>query len=193
MQPNIKLYFRGTSRPEVFPIGNSNPKALREITKHQSQGNRVYDTDGIGVTLASQAGGLGAKTGLYAISVLTSDRVKKPAQWRRTEKGKAFRREAQKNGRDLTPFNDGYRELVPKDSNIIGTITSQAIAKDSLLFDGMAIRRLTPTECMRLQGFPDDWCDYGADGEVISDSQKYKMAGNAVTTTVVTAIIRKLI
>ena len=38
------------------------------------------------------------------------------------------------------------------------------------------VRRLTPTECARLQGFPDWWCD-GADG---SDSAKYKMWGNGI-------------
>ncbi len=63
---------------------------------------------------------------------------------------------------------------------------------DTYDFDGV-IRRLTPTECMRLQGFPDDWCDLGAEGETISDSQKYKMAGNAVTTNVVTAVMEKII
>ena len=46
---------------------------------------------------------------------------------------------------------------------------------------------------MRLQGFPSDWCDYGVNGEIISDTQKYKMAGNAVTTTVVEAIGKKLL
>jgi len=55
-----------------------------------------------------------------------------------------------------------------------------------------AIRRLTPTECLRLQGFPDDWCDIGSDGVAISDSQKYKMAGNAVTVNVVHAVIGSL-
>lgn len=60
------------------------------------------------------------------------------------------------------------------------------------IYDGAKIRRLTPTECMRLQGFSDDWCDVGADGKEMSDSQKYKMAGNAVTVNVIKAIIKKL-
>ena len=50
------------------------------------------------------------------------------------------------------------------------------------------IRRLTPRECERLQAFPDDWSRYGVDGEEISDTQRYKCLGNAVTTTVVTFI-----
>ena len=58
--------------------------------------------------------------------------------------------------------------------------------------EGARIRRLTPTECMRLQGFPDWWCDVGSDGVEISDTQKYKMAGNAVTVNVVEAVMREL-
>lgn len=58
--------------------------------------------------------------------------------------------------------------------------------------DDMRIRRLTPIECERLQGFPDDWTKYGADGELISDTQRYKMCGNAVTTNVITEIIKHI-
>ena len=54
------------------------------------------------------------------------------------------------------------------------------------------IRRLTPVECERLQGFPDDWTKYGKDGELISDTQRYKCCGNAVTTNVITAIINEM-
>ena len=59
-----------------------------------------------------------------------------------------------------------------------------------------SIRRLTPIECERLQGFPDNWTKYGIDknGEevLISDSQRYKMCGNAVTTNVITEIGKRL-
>lgn len=61
------------------------------------------------------------------------------------------------------------------------------------VYDGMKIRRLTPVECERLQGFPDDFTKYGADGELISDTQRYKMMGNAVSTPVVTAIAERLL
>jgi DNA (cytosine-5)-methyltransferase 1 len=63
------------------------------------------------------------------------------------------------------------------------------------LFDGYRIRRLTPIECERLQGFPDDHTAYGNyDGEVkpMSISQRYKQCGNAVTVNVVEAIARKI-
>lgn len=60
------------------------------------------------------------------------------------------------------------------------------------LVDGNKVRRLTPTECERLQGFPDGWTKYGHEGQEISDTQRYKMMGNAVTTNVITSIIQSL-
>ena len=53
------------------------------------------------------------------------------------------------------------------------------------------VRRLTPLECERLQGFPDNWTAEGIDGP-ISDSQRYKMCGNAVTTNVVQAVFERI-
>ena len=54
------------------------------------------------------------------------------------------------------------------------------------------VRRLTPKECERLQGFPDNWTQYGKDDEQISDTQRYKCCGNAVTTNVITAIVNEM-
>jgi len=48
------------------------------------------------------------------------------------------------------------------------------------------IRKLTPTECERLQGFPDGWT------KGVSDTQRYKQLGNAVTATVVEYIAQYL-
>ncbi len=58
------------------------------------------------------------------------------------------------------------------------------------------IRRLTPIECERLQGFPDNHTEYGVyDGEVkkMSNTQRYKQCGNAVTVDVVKAVAQQLI
>ena len=43
-----------------------------------------------------------------------------------------------------------------------------------------AVRRLTPLECDRLQGYPDEWTKYGHDGKQISDSARYKGDGNSL-------------
>ena len=54
----------------------------------------------------------------------------------------------------------------------------------------IAIRKLTPKECFRLQGWTDDYFEKAE--FVNSDSQLYKQAGNGVTVTVVEAIGRRL-
>jgi DNA (cytosine-5)-methyltransferase 1 len=51
----------------------------------------------------------------------------------------------------------------------------------------MRIRKLTPIECERLQGFPDGWTNG------VSETQRYKTLGNAVTVNVVQAIAKKLL
>lgn len=42
------------------------------------------------------------------------------------------------------------------------------------------IRRLTPVEGERLQGYPDDWTKYGADGNIIADTARYRTIGNSI-------------
>ena len=58
------------------------------------------------------------------------------------------------------------------------------------------LRRLTPTECERLQAFPDSWTKWGIDEKEnkveISDTQRYKMMGNAVSCCVIEAIIKNI-
>lgn len=46
------------------------------------------------------------------------------------------------------------------------------------------MRRLTPRECERLQGFADDWTRQDKDGGEISDSARYRMLGNATSTAI---------
>jgi DNA (cytosine-5)-methyltransferase 1 len=60
-------------------------------------------------------------------------------------------------------------------------------AKDTMAYEEAVVRRLTPLECERLQGFPDGWTDSQ------SDSQRYKQMGNAVAVPVVQWIINRLV
>ena len=68
---------------------------------------------------------------------------------------------------------------------------SDLIIKKELESNTIHIRRLTPIECERLQGFPDDWTKQGTEG-MISDTQRYKMCGNAVTVDVVAAVAERI-
>ena len=77
-------------------------------------------------------------------------------------------------------------------------MVAQALQTDGMLRQGSSfgtnnpqssrnIRRLTPTECERLQGFSDGFT------EGVSDTQRYRQLGNAVTVNVIEAIVSKLI
>lgn len=132
---------------QIFPIYGSNGKNLEQIIGG-GQANRVYRTSGTSTTIASQAGGKGAKTGLYAVPTKSLDR----------------------NQRN---YQGDY-------SFTVDTVGTGGILKD------YRIRRLTPTECERLQGFPDGWTS------MLSDTQRYKCLGNAVTVNVIEAIISKI-
>lgn len=68
--------------------------------------------------------------------------------------------------------------------------TLKAQNHDAGVFDGIRVRRLTPRECWRLQGFP-DWA-FDKAQEVNSNSQLYKQAGNSVTVNVIAEIARRL-
>lgn len=58
------------------------------------------------------------------------------------------------------------------------------------LMGGYTLRKLTPSECFRLQGFPDD--RFGRARKVCSDSQLYKQVGNSVTIPVVYEIAKRI-
>ena len=71
--------------------------------------------------------------------------------------------------------------------SIAATVTSKSYQHNNhvALDEGTSIRRLTPVECERLQGFPDGWT-------LGSDSQRYKQCGNAITVNVVEHVVRSL-
>jgi DNA (cytosine-5)-methyltransferase 1 len=86
------------------------------------------------------------------------------------------------------------QQLEERTDGVTNTLTG--VQKDNLLEEGSKIRRLTPIECERLQGFPDDHTKYGDyDGVIkeVSDSQRYKMIGNAVSVPIVEEIGKRLL
>lgn len=133
---------------KIFPITENNGLHTQEITSNLSDAQRIYTTE-CAKTLKGLGGGLGAKTGLYAVPLKFLDRN-------------------QKN------FQGDYAFTVD-------SLNTGGILKD------FRIRRLTPVECERLQGFPDGWT------AGISDSQRYKCLGNAVTVNVIQAIMEKFL
>lgn len=75
--------------------------------------------------------------------------------------------------------------------NIAPTLTKSSYQENNFLkTEGVNIRKLTPRECWRLQGFP-DWA-FDKAQEVNSNSQLYKQAGNSVTVNVIEEIAKRL-
>jgi DNA (cytosine-5)-methyltransferase 1 len=80
------------------------------------------------------------------------------------------------------------------DGQITGALAAEAGTKQQSYISGQyGVRRLTPRECERLQGFPDDWTRYGDDGREISDSARYRMLGNAVCLPTVEWIAQRIL
>ena len=151
---------------------------LKQITKgqHLSQGYRVYSTDGVACTLQGMSGGVGAKTGLYMVKVKDA-----------TAKGYS---EIGVGGvmSVAYPESDTRRGRVIEEGNISPTLDTACHIGQ--LTEDMRIRKLTPKECFRLQGFPDEYFERAA--EVCSDAQLYKQAGNSVTVNVIYEIAKRL-
>lgn len=178
-------------------------------TESNSQGNRVNSVNGNSVTLQSQSGGQGAKTGLYVIprgnnqggykevencpAITTSSfQTNNLIVGEATAKG--FVEIPSNCGVDLTQPNSKTRcgRLMDKNCNTL-TTQSQGLA----WYDGVDIRRLTPLECERLQGFPDGWTDIEVSyrkGNIkrMADSARYKALGNAVSVPIPEFIARAL-
>ena len=62
--------------------------------------------------------------------------------------------------------------------------TLDTISQHGVMTPDLVLRRLTPLECERLMGFPDNHTKYYADGKQVADTNRYKMCGNAVATPV---------
>jgi len=178
---------RGTSRPEILPFTGGHGEVGCKTIMDINQAQRVYGTGGTSIALKGLGGGQGAKTGLYA--VLTPDRPNK------RQNGRRFKTDGEPSftitGQDVHGVAIDRGNLkIKEQSTCIGANYFKGLdnhqARTGVL-QNMKIRRLTPIECERLQGFPDNWT------EGFSDTQRYKMMGNAVTVNVIKAIAERLI
>lgn len=242
----IVANLRSRGRREILPVTGKNATAIKQVIAG-SQGYRVMSTEGISCSLVSNAGGAGAKTGLYFIDqstkktklteesrcitsrytagivnrtamnsgvlearpVLTPERLVKRQNGRRmkdTDEPMFTLTGQDRHGvaiREAT--KKGYSEAEPGDSiNIafpgsetrrgrVGKKVAQTLDTQCMqgtLSSGLRIRRLTPKECFRLQGFPDELFEKAR--AVNSDAQLYKQAGNAVTVNVAYALALSL-
>lgn len=190
---------------KIFPLSCSGSENISKLKKHPSsknasQGNRIYNPNGISSCLIANSGGLGGKTGLYFINkprfnkYQASDTVQTLKVGGDTPLMKI--RNGTKQGYDTAGFGDGINLAYPASVTRRGRVgrgCSQTLDTSCNMgtIDGYRIRRLTPLECFRLQGFPDEMVEK-ARKIGLADCQLYKMAGNAVTVNVVEAIAQKI-
>ena len=93
----------------------------------------------------------------------------------------------------LTSTPSTFHSIAPTlNSSGAGTSRCGGQGAEPQFYVGPRPRRLTPKECERLQGFPDDWTRYYHDGTEVADSPRYRMMGNAVTVNVSEWIGRRI-
>jgi DNA (cytosine-5)-methyltransferase 1 len=185
------------SRGEIFPIpepGEITNKRNTEkqiATALQSPGHAAGNYRGMNMVQTLQggdtlntirSGGRGSLTQKHSWDtvkvqpILTPDRLEK-----------------RQNGRRFKENNEPMFTLTGQDKH--GVMIRDGRDNRSCLrsgrtpeigYSGQSIRRLTPIECERLQGFPDNWT------EGISDTQRYKTLGNAVSVPVVKAVGKQI-
>jgi DNA (cytosine-5)-methyltransferase 1 len=145
-------------------------------------------SEDVSVTLRSQQGGEGVGVAFHASQDPIHSEEHSPALGSNATIGVA------------TYDNKAIGEIV--DSEVSGTITSNTggggeTQNPAFVRENLTVRRLTPIECERLQGFPDNWTsekmeltlkgnEYKATGKVLkqADGPRYKQMGNAVTVNV---------
>lgn len=152
-----------------------------------SQSRRIYSTDGKSVSLQARpngGGADGAATGLYAVPAGMA--------WRGRENGSAFEmRDDQKSNAVAATGHQSRLVIEAADGKQMpvyevrgGRITIKGKTYPIKLADGFyIIRKLTATECKRLQTVPDTYAF------PVSDTQAYKMLGNGWTVDVIAHIM----
>lgn len=211
-------HLRGECTYRVFPIRredeklntNGEIKQIGNIGKSDNFGGnpqvtRVYDINGISPTLNTMQGGgrepkilvrEATKQGYAVANVGDSINFSHPNS--KTRRGRVG-----KNIANTLLTSDEQCVVLPQIiqkphgfnkggvHNIAPTLTKSSYQENNFLkIEGVSIRKLTPRECWRLQGFP-DWA-FDKAQEVNSNSQLYKQAGNSVTVNVIEEIAKRL-
>ena len=176
-------HLRGERTYRVFPIRGKDEKfntdgeinQVGNIGKSDNFGGnpqvtRVYDINGISPTLNTMQGG--------------------------GREPKILVKEATKQGYAVADVGDSinfsHPNSKPRRGRVGKNVANTLLTSDEqgVVLSDYKIRKLTPRECWRLQGFP-DWA-FDKAQEVNSNSQLYKQAGNSVTVNVIEEIAKRL-
>ena len=178
--------------------------------------NRIEMNARKSVTLKGEGDGGGAKTGLYCLPVAVHQN--QCDELRTGGVANTINTNGNASGRNAPLVAVGYTPTsFGKYAEGVGTLKANGGdlgGGSETLVTNHAVRRLTPLECERLQGFPDGWTEYGIDPEKyrkslgkgmrrtglpeevllrkISDTQRYKALGNSVAIPCVEFIMRNI-
>lgn len=179
-------YYKGCSKYEAQTSG----VAIKVIGKiNSSQDGEVIGVDGIAKCHSAGHN----NNPKIALPVLTPDRAEK------RQNGRRFKEDGEPmftlTGQDRHGVAINVRELKEQSCNQgIYVQVSEELTVYAVWYEKyqcyIAIRRLTPKECFRLQGWTDDYFEKAE--FVNSDSQLYKQAGNGVTVNVIRSIAEKM-
>lgn len=164
--------------PQKIELNKNKIKQVGNFRKTDSFGGnpqvgRVYDPEGLSPTLNSMQGG-NRMPNILVKATLTPDRLNK------RQNGRRFKEDGEPSFTLTAADRHGVMFDEQKDDN------------NGVWYHGKAIRKLTPLECWRLQGFSDEaFCK--AKNAGVSNSQLYKQAGNSVTVPVIRAIAEKIV
>jgi len=212
-------HLRGRSRQEVFPIGEKNSSVIKERLKfnpnrHSSLMNSILDAGGITPALDCMQGGNRQPKVLINIDKgkikAREDFTCLDANYYKGLDNHAARtgvmvKEATKQGYAIATEGDSINLEQPNSKTRRGRV-GKGIANtltcscNQGTLDGYRIRKLTPKECFRLQGWNDE--DFEKAKKALNDtfykgrddsaSQLYKQAGNGVTVNVIYEIAKRL-
>ncbi|NRG76037.1 DNA cytosine methyltransferase [Streptococcus suis] len=205
-------HLRGAGGRAIFPFGGVDEEAStykpRRVGNINPSGNgmngEVFASDGLAPTLTTNKGEGIKIVGVMQPNFNQSGCVYDPegiAPTIRTMQGgglepKIAVREASTKGYSEATVGDSVNLSHPNSSTRRGRVGKQVAntlltgEEQGVVTPNFRIRKLTPRECWRLQGFP-DWAFDKAQA-VNSNSQLYKQAGNSVTVNVIEAIARRL-
>lgn len=193
---------RGHPRPKVFPIGKTKGENAEKNTRKPTKGEGFFSD--ISPTLdANYHKGGASRPYVYENEKENQPKVK---QWRR-----GHWREYKSDGTPtltanmgtgghnvpfvkavITPSRENKRQngrRFKEDGEPSFTLGAQ---DRHGVYTQHGIRKLTPLECERLQGLPDNFTKYYADGSLVSDSERYERCGRTVTINVIEEIAKKL-
>ena len=181
----------GKPRYEILPKARDGRKDIKKLdglsdeygqnipkNKHREkipQACRVYETNGISSTVSSVSGGLGAKTGLYGIDVINRNDIKH-------QRSRVYNPIGHIGALTATDYKEPPKVFQPIEIDETMYPNVCKLKNNRVI----TVRKLTPRECFRLQGFTDEQFDRIP--AEISDTQRYRQAGNSVTVPLVKEI-----